>query len=105
MAHQHDMHGQSGSHMDPMMHVKTIDQVSKELQRCIKNCTDCHNICRDTATHSLERGGFDAIADHVWMLLDCAEICQTSAHFMMHNSPLHHATCGACAEVCEKCAE
>ena len=39
------------------------------------------------------------------MLLDCAEICQTSANFMLRMSDLHGLTCGVCAEVCERCAE
>jgi hypothetical protein len=38
-------------------------------------------------------------------MLDCAEICETSANFMIRGSELHHLTCGACAEVCDRCAE
>jgi hypothetical protein len=37
-------------------------------------------------------------------LLDCAEICQTSANFMLRGSELHSRTCWACAEICERCA-
>ena len=83
----------------------TIRQAPQEIQDCIEECTHCSTICRDTASHCLLMGGEHARPEHIWLLLDCAEICQTSAHFMMHNSPLHHATCGACAEVCERCAE
>jgi hypothetical protein len=39
------------------------------------------------------------------MLLDCAEICQTSANFMLRGSDLHQRTCAICAEVCRACAE
>ena len=41
---------------------------------------------------------------HIRLLSDCAEICQTSANFMLRGSELHSRTCGVCAEVCERCA-
>ena len=33
-----------------------------------------------------------------------AEICQTSANFMLRGPELHSRTCGVCAEICERCA-
>jgi hypothetical protein len=42
---------------------------------------------------------------HVRRLLDCADICQASANFMLRGSELHMRTCAVCAEVCERCAE
>ncbi len=42
---------------------------------------------------------------HIRLLSDCAEICQTSAHFMLRGSDLHTQTCEVCATVCERCAE
>ena len=38
-------------------------------------------------------------------MLDCAEICQTSAHFMQRGSDLHRPVCAACAQVCQRCAD
>jgi hypothetical protein len=38
-------------------------------------------------------------------LLDCAEICQTSANFMSRGSKRHVDTCGVCADACHECAE
>jgi hypothetical protein len=55
--------------------------------------------------HCLEKGGRHAEPQHIRLLLDCAEICQTSANFMVRGSDLHAATCRACAEVCERCAD
>jgi hypothetical protein len=37
-------------------------------------------------------------------MMACAEICRTSAHFMLINSPHHKHTCGECAEICAECA-
>ena len=48
--------------------------------------TDCHDICLQTVSHCLEKGGDHARTEHVTLLLDCAEICQTAANFMLRNS-------------------
>lgn len=76
-----------------------------KMQECLDNCTECHAICTETAQHCLEMGGKHAEAAHIRSLLDCADICQTSADFMLRGSPQHALTCGACAEVCLACAE
>jgi hypothetical protein len=76
-----------------------------EIANCIGNCQECHEICLRTVSHCLQKGGRHAEASHIRLLLDCAEICQTSANFMIRLSELHPVTCGACAEVCRRCAE
>jgi hypothetical protein len=38
------------------------------------------------------------------LLLACAEICSTSARFMLLGSKHHVRTCEVCAEVCQACA-
>jgi hypothetical protein len=42
--------------------------------------------------------------NHIRVMMDCAEICQTSANFMLRGSDLHVHTCAACAEICDRCA-
>ena len=74
------------------------------MQRCIQECLQCHRSCLEIVTHCLRTGGTHAEAGHIRLLLDCAEICQTSANFMLRGSDLHTHTCGVCAEVCERCA-
>ena len=56
-------------------------------------------------THRLQIGGDHAEPDHIWLLLDCTEIYQTSANFMLRMSDLHGQVCKICADVCERCAE
>jgi len=80
-------------------------QISAEMRRCIEDCSDCHNICVETAAHCLELGGKHAEAAHVRILLDCAEICLTSANYMLRGSELYVRTCAVCAEVCDRCAD
>ncbi len=74
------------------------------MQQCIQNCTDCHRVCLETITHCLQVGGEHAAQAHIRLLLDCVQICQTSADFMIRSSELHQRTCGVCAEVCDRCA-
>jgi hypothetical protein len=86
-----------------MMHQRE-QAMSQEMQRCIQECLNCHAICTTTVTHCLSMGREHASPQHITTLLDCAEICQTSANFMLRGSPLHARTCGVCAEACERCA-
>jgi hypothetical protein len=79
--------------------------ISAEMQSCIDECQDCHHICVETATHCLGLGGKHAAVEHIQTLLDCAEICQTSANFMLRGSPDHGMTCGICAAICDRCAK
>ena len=81
-----------------------MSHVSQEMKNCIAECTTCHEVCLSMVQHCLERGGTHAQPAHVRTLLDCAQICATSADFMTRGSPLHAHTCGACAAVCDACA-
>jgi hypothetical protein len=77
--------------------------ISKEMRECVDECLSCYSICVETAQHCLELGGKHAEPAHIRILSDCAEICQTSAGFMLRGSPLHTRTCAACADVCREC--
>jgi hypothetical protein len=76
----------------------------KHLQSCIDECTACHAMCMKSVQYCLEKSGSYAAANHIRLLLDCAEICATSVNFMLRGSDLHAYTCGVCAEVCDRCA-
>jgi hypothetical protein len=77
---------------------------TREMQQCIQNCSDCHTICTATVMHCLDMGGQHAARGHITTLLDCAQICHTSADFMLRGSRLHTRTCAVCAEICDQCA-
>lgn len=79
--------------------------VGEEMQQCIQNCLDCHSTCLNTMTYCLKQGGKHSESAHIRLMLDCAEICQTSANFMLRGSELHARICGVCAEICQQCAE
>jgi hypothetical protein len=77
----------------------------EQLQQCIKECLNCHSACLAMVTYCLQKGGTHAEQNHIRLLLDCAEICQTSENFMLRVSPFHKRTCGICAEICIQCAQ
>jgi hypothetical protein len=88
-----------------MTHNLSLYQVSSEMKQCIQNCLDCHSICLNTVTYCLQQGGMHSELPHIRLMLDCAEICQTCANFMLRSSEMHIRTCAICAEICLKCAE
>ncbi len=83
-------------------------QMSEQLQQCIRLCEECHNICLETVSYCLQMGSqMSALhiePGHMTLLMDCAEICQTSANFMLRASRQHPRTCAVCAEICDLCA-
>ena len=95
MTHQteHAGHAMGGGNMAALM------------QQCLQNCQDCHRSCLALVPHCLGMGGAHAAADHIVLLLDCANSCATSVDFMLRGSTFHGPVCGVCAEVCARCAE
>ena len=81
------------------------DHVSEEMRRCAEECQRCHNVCLETISHCLHMGGEHADPHHIRLMMDCVQICQTSADFMLRGSDLHHEVCRTCSVVCEKCAD
>ena len=78
--------------------------VPTEIAQCIDDCLACHRACLDTVIHCLKLGGHHASVGHVQVLLDCAQICTTTAAFLLRFSPRHHHACTVCAEICDECA-
>ena|SRR2546421_4545884 len=82
-----------------------VDAPSEQMLLCIQNCLDCYRACLQTLAYCMEQGGHHSEPDHLRVMMDCAEICQTSANFMLRGSMLHPHTCRACAAVCQACAD
>lgn len=95
MTHSHDEHDDHDGH----------DHAHDDMDECIEACLQSHVVCTMTAQYGLAQGGDRAAVNHVGLLLDCAQICQVSADFMIRGSPYHTATCAACAEICRACEE
>lgn len=78
--------------------------ITDEMQMCIQNCALCHQVCEQTLSYCLTRGGRHLEARHLKALIDCAQICTTSAGFMARDSNLYLVMCNGCAEACNLCA-
>jgi hypothetical protein len=85
--------------------IKKMAHISEEMKNCINECLNCHSVCLETISHCLEMGGKHAAPDHIALLQDCAQICITSADFMLRDSRFHGESCGVCAAVCDACAD
>lgn len=84
-----------------MAHVKS----KAALRSCIDECQSCHQVCVETLAHCLTMGGEHTKAEHIRLLIECAQICKTSVYFMLRRSPEHGDVCRTCADVCEECAQ
>jgi hypothetical protein len=82
-----------------------MSHLSDAMQECIDRCQTCEASCLQSVSHCLTQGGKHADAKHIGLLAVCAEICHTSARFMLYDSTFHTRICAICAEVCDACAE
>ncbi len=78
--------------------------MAEATEECIQDCIECNRTCMETLTHCLQAGGAKANAEMVQLLLDCAQICQTTADFMIRSSPRHTRLSTVCADICGLCA-
>lgn len=88
-----------------MNYSETRNDINHHMDTCIQNCLDCFRTCLETVSHCLNLGGIHASQEHITILLECAEVCQTSARLMLLKSAIHNDQCGVCAKACERCAE
>lgn len=76
-----------------------------DMQQCIQHCLHCYQMCLETITFCLRKGGELAGVEHIQVLQDCAETCLLSANFMMRDSNMHGRTCALCEQACQRCAD
>lgn len=77
------------------------NQAKEQLAQCVRDCLDCQSICLKTALYCL--GMSDKYP--IRQLLDCIEICQVNADFMLRGSKLRSNLSEICAMCCERCEE
>jgi hypothetical protein len=82
-----------------------MPHISEDTRKAIDLAGACHDICLETSMHCLEMGGPHAEPSHLRLLRECAEICQTSAYFMLLGSEFDADVCDVCARICDRCAE
>lgn len=82
-----------------------MPEMTQDMRDCINECLNCYAVCTQTVDHCLSMGGRHAEPRHIRTMLDCAEICRTSAGFMLRMSEFHFETCALCADICLACAD
>ena len=82
----------------------TAHRASDAFAECIASCTDCHQVCVETISAGVQRGGDHAHLLHLRLLMDCATVCDATRDLMLRSSDFAHQMCGLCASVCERCA-
>lgn len=76
-----------------------------EMPDCIALCAATQRACLAAIAHLLRGPRGAATWPAVAALMDCAELCQATAHAMIRESPAHAVFCKACADICERCVE
>ncbi|MEH2513884.1 hypothetical protein V1291_005238 [Nitrobacteraceae bacterium AZCC 1564] len=77
--------------------------ISDSQKLAMQQCIDA---CLSTAMNEcLETGGKHIEPKHFRLMMACTEMCRTSAHFMLINTPHYKHTCKECAEICQECAD
>ena len=74
------------------------------MDRAITDALDCSRICEETLSYCLHQGGRHVEAEHIKLMVDCAEICRTAAAFMGHGSRYNAEISRICAQICQACA-
>ncbi len=77
---------------------------SETAQKCIDECLSCYRTCQDAFAYSTERGEKYVEAEHLRLLVDCAEVCKTTADLILHRSEFYRDQCTVCSDICERCA-
>ena len=76
--------------------------IADDVKECIDLCLECHSTATATVAYILER---KLRADRLGTLLDAADMCRTTADFMLRGSELEERVCDVCSEVCEWAAQ
>ena len=92
---------------DKELDMKNLTNIaSSDMQSCIDACTQCHQVCMKMAMiRCLQMGGKHVEPDHFRLMVNCAEICQTSANFLLAGSAFSARLCAICADICQACAD
>lgn len=85
-----------------MLQLKDNNHLSSEIQACIKNCLECHNVCLQTISYCIEAS--PRHSDLIRSLLSCAEICRLNANFMLLESEYQRELLQVCESASEKAA-
>jgi len=72
---------------------------------CMQLCLESSSACQNILFHHLKHGT-RVNAENIGLLIECIEICKTTANLIRQESfILHPEICRECADVCDACAD
>lgn len=75
-------------------------------QSCMEVCTQCHQTLLHTAMqYCLPADGKHVAPDHFRLMMNCAEMCQTTANFQLSDSKYCRQIAALNAQICDECAD
>lgn len=78
-------------------------QSGNNMEQCIRDCMACYRECLSCIPHCLSQGGKHIEKKHMLQMMECVEMCKTSASLMMMNGNFSYEHCQICAKVCDAC--
>jgi hypothetical protein len=79
----------------------TESPITAEMRACIDACTACHHACLETESAYMRPQGRRLEVERFALLADCAEMCETTANFLLSASTRSALLCRTCAEFCD----
>jgi len=79
--------------------------ISPEVRSCVEATSACYTACTETLTYSLDVGADLSEPQHLRLLIDCCEVCQTAQNILLRASELSMMLAAVCVEACEKVAD
>ena len=73
----------------------TATRAGERFGVAIAAATDCHQACVEAMSYGLQRRGESAHLLHARLMLDCAEMCDTTRDMMLRSSDFAHQVAGA----------
>jgi hypothetical protein len=74
------------------------------LQAGAHHSQECESICIRTIQHCLQTGGKHTEPNHIRLLQDCADVCESSAKHFARDSKYNGGVGNLCAQICDDCA-
>ena len=76
-----------------------------ETKTCVAALQACHATCLQFATFDCMQGNYPRVGPNQFrLMLDCAELCQTAANFLIRDSDHYLRVCREALVICEDLA-
>ena len=81
------------------------DIQKQDIQTIVDICIHCRNTCLETVESLQQSHQQTKNLTLIWLLRDCAELCDVSIHFMRTEPEMHSCVYAVCAQLSKRCAD